>query len=52
MRNRLTDHEKEFLLECESNCGRDFTKCRNRLCTNYQTMIMTLKKMWGLKITS
>jgi hypothetical protein len=45
MKIKLTDLEKMFLLECESNCGRDFPKCRNVDCGHHHPMNQALDKL-------
>ncbi len=45
MRIKLTDSEKKFLFDCESNCGRDFPKCGNINCEHHHRMNQTLQKL-------
>jgi len=47
MESKLTDLEKQFLFDCESNCGRDFPKCWNINCEYHHRMNQTLQKIWS-----
>jgi hypothetical protein len=51
MESKLTDSEKQFLFDCESNCGRDFPKCGNTNCERRDQMNQSLQKLWSYNET-